>query len=205
MTEAMHPYESLSLSSAGIVVGIYLVTAHALMLAKPAQAQGWLKKLPRNYNAGVYTMSLGMIWFWLLVAPDLRGTFSFLGSLSMDLGEFNKLKPLLQIAVPLACVGLCTQVREFLFVRGLGVVAMVAAAPILKAAFLEEPSSRVLLSLFAYLLLTAGMFWVSLPYTFRDAVNWATKTPTRWTALVIGGLGYGGVLLILSITAWKGH
>lgn len=205
MTEAMHPYESIPLSAAGIVVGIYLVAAHTVMLAKPELTQGWLKKLPRNYHAGVYAMSLGMIWFWLLVAPDLRGTFAFLGKLSMNLGEFNGLKPLLQIAVPLACVGLCTQVREFLFVRGLGVVAMVAAAPILKAAFLEEPGSRVLLSLFAYVLLTAGMFWVGMPFTFRDAVNWAIKTPSRWKSLAAGGLVYGLVILILSFTAWKGY
>ncbi|MBK1834492.1 hypothetical protein [Roseibacillus ishigakijimensis] len=205
MKEAMHPYESLSLSTVGIVVGIYLVASHGLMLAKSGPAQAWLKKLPRHYNAGVYTMSLGLIWFWLLVAPDIRGSFSWLGTLSMDLGEFNFLKRYLQIIVPLACFGLITQVREFLFVRGLGVVALMVAAPILEAAFLKEPSSRILLSFFAYALLTKGMFWIGMPYTFRDAVDWATKSETRWKALVGGGLAYGVLILILSVTAWRGH
>jgi hypothetical protein len=205
MKEAMHPYESLSLSSVGIVVGIYLVVAHALMLAKPEPVKGFLKKLPRNYNAGIYTMALGLIWFWLLVAPDMRGTFSWLGNLSMDLGEFNFLKKYLQIAVPVVCVGLIMQVREFLFVRGLGVVALMVAAPILESAFLKEPGSRLVLSLFAYILLTKGMFWIGMPYTFRDAVTWATKTDSRWKGLAAGGLAYGILVLALSFTAWRGY
>ena len=201
----MHPYESLALSSVGIVVGIYLVAVHALMLAKPEPAKAFLKKLPRNHNAGIYVMSFALIWFWLLVAPDIRGSFSWLSKLSMDLGEFDFLKKYLQIVVPVACVGMITQVREFLFVRGLGVTALLAAAPILEAAFLKEPSSRVLLSLFAYVILTKGMFWIGMPYLFRDAVTWATKTDGRWKSLTFGGLAYGILVLILSFTAWRGH
>ena len=192
------------MSKIGILVGIYLVVAHALMLAKPQQTKTFLKKLPRNYNAGIYAIAIGLIWFWLLIAPDLRGSFSWLGKLSMDLGEFNFLKKYLQIAIPFICVGLITQVREFLFVRGLGVIALMAAAPILDAAFLKEPSSRILLSLFAYILLTKGMFWIGMPYTFRDAVTWATKTDGRWKGLAAAGLAYGVVILALSFTAWRG-
>lgn len=97
MKDGMHPYEALPLSTAGITVGVYLIAAHALMLAKPEQVQGVLKKLPRNVNAGYYSMGVGMLWFWLLVAPDIRGNLSWLGALSMDLGEFNALKPMLRI------------------------------------------------------------------------------------------------------------
>ena len=201
----MHPYESLSMSTVGTLVGIYLIVAHVLMLAKPEKAKTLLKKLPRNYNAGIYAMAIGLIWFWLLVSPDLRGSTAWLSKLSMDLGEFNFLKKYLQIAVPLVCVGLITQVREFLFVRGLGVIALMAAAPILDSAFLKEPSSRVLLSLFAYILLTKGMFWIGMPYTFRDAVTWATKTEGRWKGLAAAGLAYGVVVLVLSFTSWRGH
>ena len=79
-----------------------------------------------------------------------------------------------------------------------------AAAPILEAAFLKEPGSRLLLSLFAYVLLTKGMFWIGMPYTFRDAVTWATKTDGRWKGLAAGGLAYGIIVLAMSFTAWRG-
>lgn len=203
--EAMHPYEALPLSTVGLIVGLYLVLAHAVMLWKRDWTQTWLKKLPRHYNAGVYTMGIGLLWFWLLVAPDIRGNFAWMGALSMDLGEFNGLKPMLRIAVPLVFVGLAMMVKEFLFVRGLGVVALMAAAPILDSAFLKDPGSRVLLSFFAYVLLTKGMFWIGMPYTFRDSVTWATKSESRWKLLAGGGLVYGILILILSLTAWRGH
>jgi hypothetical protein len=204
MKEAMHPYENLSLSTVGLLVALWLIAMHSVMLFKADWSQGWLKRLPRHYNAGVFTMTAGLLWFWLLVAPDIRGTFDWLGALSMDLGEFNFMKKPLQLAIPITCIGLCMKVPEFLFVRGLGVLCMMVAAPMLESAFLKEPGSRVVLSLLAYVILTKGLFWVAMPYLFRDAVTWATAEETRWKILSAAGLLYGILVLVLSLSAWKG-
>ena len=123
----------------------------------------------------------------------------------MDLGEFNGLKPILRLVVPVACFLVITQVREFLFVRGLGMLALMAAAPILESAFLKEPGSRLLLAFFAYVLLTKGLFWVGMPYLFRDAVTWVTKSPGRLKKLALGGLVYGGLVLLCSLFFYRGH
>ena len=201
-----HPYELIPLDIVGYVVAAYLLIAHGYMLAKPAFCKGWLIKLPRHYNAGVYTLGLGMVWFWLLVAPDhIKGPFSFLSALALDIGEFNAVKPYLRLAVPAAYVLMVLYVREFLFVRGLGVVALMAAGPILEAAFLREPATRLLLSVFAYVLLTKGLFWVGMPYTFRDAVTWATANEKRWRLLTLGGLAYGVVVMVCAVAFWRGH
>lgn len=201
-----HPYENIPLDVVGYVVAAYLLVTHGMMLAKPEFCQGWLKRLPRHHQAGVYSLGVGMLWFWLLVAPDnMRGPFSFLGGLGLDIGEFNAVKPWLRLAVPVAYLGMVLCVREFLFVRGLGVVALMAAGPILEAAFLRDPSSRLLLSVFAYLLLTKGMFWVGMPYTFRDAVTWATASASRWRVLAWAGLGYGVLVLVCAVAFWRGH
>ena len=140
MTSGPHPYQEITLSSAGTVLGIFLTVLYGAMLLKPVAAKEWAVKLPRHHQSGIYTMSIGMIWFWLLVAPDLRGTFSFLGALSMDFADFSKMKPYLQVGVPLACLGMITCVREFLFVRGLGLTLLMAAAPLLYAADFEVGS-----------------------------------------------------------------
>lgn len=204
-----HPYENIPLSVLGYAVGLYLLAAHGLMLLKPEFCQAWLKKLPRHHNAGVYSLAVGMIWFWLLVAPEnLTGPLSFLGSLSMDIGEFNAVKGWLRILVPLAYLGMIFYVKEFLFVRGLGVVALMAAGPLLDGAFLRIPENlpftRLLIPLFAYVLLTKGMFWVGMPYTFRNAVTWATASQARWRKLAMAGLIYGVVVLVCSLSIWKG-
>ena len=197
-----HAYEELPLALVGAAVGLYLVGTHLYAFLKPEKTSELLKTLPRNYPAGVVLTVIAMVWFWFLVAPVGEG---FLNGIGMDLGEFNGLKPILRLVVPVACFLVITQVREFLFVRGLGMVALMAAAPILEAAFLKEPTSRLLLSLFAYILLTKGLFWVGMPYTFRDAVTWVTKSSERFKKFALGGVIYGALVLFCALFFYRGH
>ncbi len=64
-----------------------------------------------------------MLWFWLLVAPDKLGIFS---KLQMDLGEFNRAKTIMRILVPVAAAGMIMHVKEFLTVRAIGLLALMA-------------------------------------------------------------------------------
>jgi len=83
------------------------------------------------------------------------------------------------------------------------VVGLMVASPMLESAFLKDPSSRLLVPICAYALLTASMFWVGMPYLFRDAVTWVTADPKRWTALSIAGLGYGVATLVCACLFWR--
>ena len=197
----MHPYQLLSLFTTGLVLAIWLIGIHALMLAKPAMVQGFLKKFPRNNQLGQIVMGIGLAWFWLLIAPSHLGKLS---ALSMDLGEFNSAKGLLQWAVPVSLILVCRSVRDFLAVRALGLFGLMVAAPLLGAAFLKDPSSRLLVPIFAYAVLTASMFCVGMPYLFRDAVTWVTANQKRWTLLSMAGLGYGVATLICAFAFWRG-
>ncbi|MDB4354199.1 hypothetical protein N9Z02_02735 [Akkermansiaceae bacterium] len=205
MTSGPHPYQEISLSSAGIVLGIFLTVLYGLMVWKPEATKEWAVKLPRSHQAGIYTMSIGMIWFWLLVAPDLRGSFSFLGKLTMDFADFSKMKPYLQVAVPLACLGMITHVREFLFVRGLGLTLLMAAAPLLYAGDFEEAPLKNLIPLVAYVMIIKGLYFVGMPYLFRDGANWLIANDRRLKLASVSGLMLGLVILACSFTLWRGH
>lgn len=172
------------------------------MIAKPALVQGWLRRFPRNPLAGQIILGIGMGWFWLLVAPDGLGKLS---ALQMDLGEFNNIKPLLRILVPAALVAVCVSVRDFLAVRALGLLGLMVASPLLESAFLKDPASRLLVPVYAYALLTASLFWVGMPYLFRDAVTWATASEGRWKMLSFAGLGYGIATLVCAFAFWRGY
>jgi hypothetical protein len=198
----MHPYEQLPLFTVGLILAIWLIGVHALMLAKPAMVQGYLKKFPRDQTVGQILLGIGMLWFWLLVAPTGMGKLS---ALAMDLGEFNGAKSLLRVLVPVALVLVATSVRDFLAVRALGVVGLMAASPLLESAFLKDPSSRLLVPLYAYAMLTASLFWVGMPYLFRDAVTWATADQKRWTMLSFAGLGYGVATLVCALAFWRAY
>ncbi|MAT47138.1 MAG: hypothetical protein CMO35_06865 [Verrucomicrobiaceae bacterium] len=197
-----HPYESIPLDLAGYAMALYLLVAHGLMICKAEACKQWLIRLPRHRAAGIYTLAVGMLWFWLLIAPDNMGLVS---SLTMDIGEFNAVKPWLRIIVPIAFLGMVIYVKEFLFVRALGVLALMVAAPLLEAAFNRDPETRLLVPIFSYLLLTKALFWVGMPYTFRDLVNWATSNDRRWRIMAYIGFGYGVLTLACAVLFWRGH
>ena len=200
--DPMHPYEHLSLFTVGLILAVWLIGSHALMLAKPEMVQGFLKKFPRDQMIGQILLGIGLTWFWLLIAPEGLGKLS---ALAMDLGEFNGAKPMLRILVPVSLFLVATSVRDFLAVRALGVVGLMVASPLLESAFLKDPSSRLLVPIYAYALLTASMFWVGMPYLFRDAVTWATANPGRWRMLSLAGLGYGVATLVCAFAFWRGY
>ena len=199
--DARHPYEHIPLFTAGILLALWLIGSHSLMLARPALVQGWLKRFPRNQQAGQIIMAIGLAWFWLLIAPDGMGKLS---ALQMDLGEFNNIKPMLRLLVPAALVAVCISIRDFLAVRALGVLGLMIAAPLLEGAFLKDPTSRLLIPIFAYALLTKSLFWVGMPYLFRDAVTWVTATETRWKMASFAGLAYGIATLVCALAFWRG-
>jgi hypothetical protein len=199
---SMHLYERLPLFGTGIVLGVWLVAVHALMLAKPAPVQGFLKRFPRNHALGQILLAVGLLWFWMLVAVPGKG---ILHSLAMDLGEFNGLKKYLRYVVPLSIVAVGMAVKEFLAVRALGLLGLMAAAPLLESAFLKDPGSRLLVPVFAFAMVIASLYWVGMPYLFRDAVSWATATPGRWRMLSLAGLGYGVAVLACAFLFWKGY
>lgn len=200
--DARHPYEHIPLFTAGILLALWLIGSHSLMIAKPALVQGWLKKFPRNPLAGQIILAIAMAWFWLLVAPDGMGKLS---ALQMDLGEFNNIKPMLRILVPAALIAVCISVRDFLAVRALGVLGLMIASPLLEAAFLKDPASRLLVPIFAYALLTKSLFWVGMPYLFRDAATWVTATDGRWKMASFAGLAYGIATLVCAFAFWRGY
>jgi len=195
----MHPYENIPLDSAGYVLAVWLIGLHLWMLLKPRQSIEFLQKLPRNRRLAPWFMGAGMLWFWMLVAPEGLGPVS---KLEMDLGEFNRAKTMMRILVPVTAFGMIMHVREFLAVRGMGLLALMAAAPLLYAAFLEPPASRLLVSFYAYGLIFCGLFCVGMPYLMRDAITWVSKTGGRYRAAALAGLGYGVAVLVCTVLWW---
>jgi hypothetical protein len=200
--DAMHFYEHLPLFGTGIAVGLWLVVVHAFMLAKPETAQAFLVRFPRNHQLGQILLAIGLLWFWMIVAPAGKG---FLHSLAMDLGEFEPVKKYLRYLVPISIAAVGIAVKEFLAVRALGLLGLMVAAPMLEASFLKDPQSRLLIPILAYAIIIKSLYCVGMPYLFRDAVTWATSTRKRWQLLSAGGLAYGIAVLACSLLFWKDY
>lgn len=196
----MHAYEKIPLNIAGYLLAIVLIAGHLWMLRKPVAAKQFLQKFPRNIKIGQILMGIGMFWFWMLIIPD---KFFFKSPIAMDLQDFNTLKSIMVFAVPLVAYLVITECKEFIAVRGLGLCLLMVAAPLLAAAWQEPHTLKNLIPLYAYAMITKGLFMVGMPYLTRDLINWATANTKRFKALSIGGLAYGSLTLICAILLWN--
>lgn len=177
----------LKLETAVVITGLLLVIAHAIALWQPTAVQDWLRKFPRSKTMGVVLLTVASVWAWLLVRY-------------IDLGEFTSWKPRLLLLIPVAYVLTLKFVDEFLAVRALGMVALLAAEPLLEAAFLRPEASRLFLVVLAYAWIVFAMFWIGMPYVLRDQIGWLLHSPARWRAAVWAGLAYGVILLSSRLT-----
>jgi hypothetical protein len=178
----------LSLHSAGITAGAFLIVVGLIGLIKPEFA-GAAKRFPRSRAAGVVLLTICLAWtFWLLS--------------TIQMGEFASFRRPLLIALPIGYVLVLLFVDEFLAVRALGILCLLAAEPLLDAAFLRYETSRLFVTVFAYLLIVTGLFWVAIPYVLRDQINWSARSVFRWRCLHALALVYGSVILGFTFTQY---
>jgi hypothetical protein len=200
MNPAMHAYDKLDLFTTGLIFGIIMVIVHLVMLLKRQPCQAFLKKFPRNQKIGQVLVGIGLFWFWLLIAPEGKG---IINSLAMDMTEFNGLKPYLRLLLPIIFVLVAFSIKEFLSVRALGLLGLLAAQLLLSAAYLKDPSSRLLIPIWTYAMIIASLFCVGMPFLFRDAITWVTAKKLRWTMMTAAGLIYGVMVITCALLFWK--
>jgi len=177
----------LDLHTVALAAGIFLVLIGLPGLIKPQPLQNLAKRLPRSRAAGIILLTVAFAWsFWLLA--------------TMEMGEFASFRRPLLIALPIGYFLVIRFVGEFLAVRALGVLCLLAAEPLLEAAFFRYEPSRLFVTVFAYILIVAGLFWVTMPYLLRDQIDWSAATNARWLAIHGIATAYGIIILALAFT-----
>ena len=179
----------LSLQTAGYIAGIFLLLIGLAGVFKPAPTQAIARSLPRSRVAGFGFLTIAFFWtFWLLA--------------TMEMGEFSSFRKPLLIILPIGFLLVLRFVDEFLAARALGILFLLAAEPLLDAAFFRSDTSRLLVTTFAYLLIVAGLFWVTMPYLLRDQINWSARTTGRWRLTHVVALLYGAAMLACAATRY---
>src|SRR5437667_12493848 len=178
----------LSLQTAGIIAGAFLIFMSLPALFKPDLANV-AERFPRSRIAGVVLLTISLLWtFWLLA--------------TIEMGEFASFRRPLLIALPIGYVLVLRFVEEFLAIRALGILCLLAAEPLLEAAFFRNETSRLLVTVFAYLLILGGLFWVTMPYLLRDQINWSARSNARWRTIHGIAAVYGLAILACSFTKY---
>ncbi|MFM8363705.1 MAG: hypothetical protein ACKOAS_00970, partial [Verrucomicrobiota bacterium] len=128
---------NLPLQSTGLAAGIVLIIAHAAALFGSEGAIRFAKALPRSRAMAGVLLTIAAVWaFWMV--KDL------------DLGEFSPLRRFMLVGIVAGAVLSWFFVEEFLAVRALGMLLLLAAEPLMESAVLRDEPSRLLLTVLAY-------------------------------------------------------
>lgn len=179
----------LSLQTAGLIAGFFLLLVGVPGLVSPDFSRGAARRLPRSRVAGFTLLTVDLFWsLWLLA--------------TMEMGEFSSFRRPLLIILPVGFFLVLRFVDEFLAVRALGMLFLLGAEPLLDAAFFRTEASRLLVTVFAYLLIVIGLFWVTMPYLLRDQINWSARSSGRWRLTHALALLYGAAILACAVTRY---
>jgi hypothetical protein len=180
------PTGGIPLKGTGIVVALALILTHAWALMNKAPTQAFLKAFPRTYAWGAILLTIDFLWAEFALA-------------NMDMGEFYNMRRNFMLIIAGGYVAVLIYVKEFLAVRALGSLLLLIAGPVLTAAFLQPPVTRLLLPILAYVWIIVGMFFIGMPFLMRDWVNALLAKPQRWNLAVYGGIAYGALLLVCAV------
>lgn len=178
---------SLSLEAALLITGLILIAAHAYAWVARESVQEGLRAFPRSPGWGLLLIAIAAVWSWWLIK-------------TIDLGEFTNWRGRLLIIIPVAAFLTWRYVEEFLAVRALGMVALLAAEPLLESAWMRPEMIKLLLVTLVYVWIGFGLFWIGMPYTLRDQIRWLQRSPQRWQMACAAGIAYGAALLISALT-----
>lgn len=178
----------ISLAFAEFAAGTLLLLSHLPALFAPQKISALLSAFPRSLWTGRLLLVAATVWAAFLVA-------------TIDLGEFATMRNSLVFGVAVSGVLTWIFVGDFLAVRALSILLLLAADVLLSAAFLQPETSRLWLVFLAYGWIFAGMFLVGLPWLARDTIAWITKKRARLLAFSCAGALYGIALLVSSFLA----
>ncbi|HVU37149.1 MAG TPA: hypothetical protein VHC95_02345 [Opitutales bacterium] len=166
--------------------GLLLLLGAGLLWSGPAVEHA-AKGFPRSMGAAVVFFGAGTLWF-LYDLSQLT---------SADFGDY---KQWLIFVFAAAGLGAFFVAKDFLAVRGVAVLALLAARVALDAsmAYAPPPDSRVWLNAFVYVAIVLGIYLGAAPYHARDWLAWLFAKRTRARALGAVCAVYGAWLAVVA-------
>jgi hypothetical protein len=134
------------------------------------------KALPRSQQAAWALFGLGALWFMWRLSRAGEADLIFFQAPAPVMIAFGVLAVLAFIYTP-----------DFLAVRGLAVLILLGAEPLLNAAYMEwEHPQRLLMVTAVYAALAAALYLAAYPYRLRDWFDWLFRTAAR--PRIVGGV-----------------
>ncbi|MCX7722287.1 MAG: hypothetical protein N2379_04415 [Verrucomicrobiae bacterium] len=180
----------MKLTVLAVLLGLGVSLPALYGLLKPREFAAGVRKFPRSVPIGYLLMALGAGWFIYYVQTESASDFEpYKNTLSVMFGAIG--------------LGACVFLKDFLAVRGLAVVMLLLAKLMRDTACWVETEWRLVIIVWAYVLVVAGMWFTVSPWRLRDLINWATANERRLKVGCAIRLAFGLFVIVLGLTAYR--
>jgi hypothetical protein len=162
----------MSLFLAILSVGIALFVLGLVLVADTSALRAALKAFPRSKAASYVLFGGAAAWFLTRVAV-------------LSEADFGQYRNALFIGFALVALLSFFYVAEFLAVRGLAALILLAAGPLLYAGY-GSYGIALVYKVAVYLALTAALWLGAQPWRMRDWITWLHRMPGR--ARIVGAV-----------------
>lgn len=178
------------LSAVSLAVGITMAVLSVPALFFPDLTRRLCGSFPRSAIAA-----------WVLTAADLAWAAALLYGSPM-LSGIQWAQRLSVILAPVAFFVVVFMLDELLAARALGGLLVLIPRPILDAAFINDSEWKLVMTIFSYVLVVAGIVLLLSPFRFRQVTGFVMGTNAR--SRLAGAVGVlGGVFITaLALTVY---
>lgn len=180
----------MKLSSLAFLLGLLVALPNIYGVLKPEAFGQAARKFPRHTPIGYVLMLAATIWFLYNLSQE-------------QVSDFMTFKPALYLLFGAVGIGACLFVKDFLPVRGLAVLFLLVAKTMVDTARWVDTDWRLIMVVWAYVWILAGMWLTVSPWRLRDLIHWATSTPQRTRFLSGLRLGFGVFVMLLGLTVYR--
>jgi len=157
---------AVKLSTLSICLGLAFAALNLIGLLFPAQFGAGARKFPRSIPVGYVLTLTGTAWFMWNVHHE-------------SLADFESLKPILFTLFVAVGLGTCIFVQDFLAVRGCAVLFLLLGKLMVDTERWAASEWRLVIAVWAYVMVVAGMWFTVSPWRMRDLVYWGTANDSR--------------------------
>lgn len=179
----------MKLSTLSVLLGLVMAAPQVYGLVNPAGFRDRLRRFPRSEWCGYFLVALGTAWFLWLIKQETNE-------------DFAAYKKVMYPAFGLLGVFTCIFVRDYLAVRGLAVVFLLLAKLMVDTARWADTPWRLVIIIWAYVLIFAGMWFTISPWRLRDLIHWFTDGDRRVRVGSAVRLSFALLVIALGLTVF---
>ncbi len=169
------------LAFVSIAVGAFVVAARLPGLLAPARYRERMITFPRSV-------------FWGRVLIGVAAAIAWWVMYRAATDEWKWAQPLILVGVPVAYVLVINFAPNYLAMRGMAALMLMAAKQMVDAADWGESPLRLIVTVFAYLWVVSAIWMTVAPHHFRDWIGFMMVNDNRCRAAcgvgVVVGLGF---------------